>query len=91
MSVLPNLAHQPEAFACRAFSLLIVFHVLPLAVGQEDFTKNAQGFRSGKPVPPVNDTTVVAEAEEFQIRTAGAGRRSRWARITMRPRSPTPS
>jgi len=36
-----------------------------------DFTKAAQAFRQGTPVPALNDTTVVAEAEEFKVLSPG--------------------
>lgn len=55
-----------------ALSLLAFFFLLPAARSQEeDFTKNAQAFRKGKPVAPANDTTVIAEAEEFHITKPG--------------------
>lgn len=52
---------------------LTVFLAAARTHGQEaDNSKAAQAFRSGsQPVAPVSDTTVVAEAEEFQIKSPG--------------------
>lgn len=55
----------------RHLSLLALFLAVPAWAQDEDFTKNAQGFRQGKPVSPMNETTVIAEAEEFQVSKPG--------------------
>ena len=37
----------------------------------EDFSKAAQAFRAGQRVAPLDDKTVVAEAEEFKVLSPG--------------------
>jgi hypothetical protein len=68
---------HPSRTACVAFLLAAL--AAPAAGQQPDPVKAAQAFRTAKqPVAPVSDTTVIAEAEEFQPQDKGGWQAHAW-------------
>ena len=45
-----------------------------------DPIKAAQAFRGNEPVPPLSDTTIIAEAEEFQPQAKSAWLAQEWGK-----------
>src|SRR5262249_40918924 len=63
---------MPSRRLSVALFLTVLAYVPAVRPQEPDTPKAAQAFRKGnQPVAPVSETTVIAEAEEFQVKTPG--------------------